>query len=916
MSTSVSLKAKPPTAKAARNSTAPRKGKDIVQKVKDTTREAKDLSKNEAIAGDNVKKGMQLDLKKLTIGHVKWPLFADELGDGLWPAIQKGRLERPQHAGAANQQRALSGDGSGYQTMLPEHAIILAIDREHINPECLTTDVLADLKYPVFVGDIAVIKPERVAGQHRMLVFKEHYKAAITSVRKLGKKQQLSEIEGRDFKVSKNALLHKAVWRVILVDKTLLVSADFAAEFLHLRSNNTITSFNDTPQYSFASLLTAYRTLPAAQHDDLRKLALGLKKLGPLASRHYDAVKFMAPIHGIDPSFDKHMVGPEKIVAMKDTVWQAFSILVEAAHAAFKALITVSDSSTDDGQVMVEELGRELVCVFEDAFLDHLRDRFDHFGYRGSVIFAEARDHYSKAIVAGVKIVIVERKSDINITDAELRIHSDLVQRVESLLADTDTTYPKAPLWLPLLCPSFLLMLSELLLSLDFAFALMAHILMPGHSEAATHRSSVNNAVIPSATCRVMANFSHFANFGNNGWDTQPHSTTDADACVLLSTLIEHILTLRATVLFPAKAVIEKALQTDGAALVDKSQWTDVTNEMKAVVKCWQSQGLKAMKLILGASVILKLSEYKIRYLQHLPAEHIPQNAGQLARDITRILGFHYADHLTLGGSAAPANRKRFALHAAQEHYALTKPDTGILAAFASSEPMRFFRQTVVSAVKANPLFSKYSFWYDVPGSTGDDLRWEKDYSEHVDTHVGEKDRVRDAQLRSDKVNLHFHKLVRALQKDDDFSWELQVEVHGKKNMQKIRALDPALIRPLEVLLEALRKTKTSREDIEEEGYVEHFFENLPKAYEVAVLHQSDPDNLSEVSSKKDSDEWEEEEEENEDQAVPSSFPATSDKDGNWPSSPPPANQGPRKKRANSSENPDESQAKKAKMGA
>lgn len=148
-----------------------------------------------------------MDLKNVILGYVKWPLFAHELGDGSWPEIKKGRMERPQTAGATSQQRLLSSDGSGYQRMLPEHAIFIAIDRQHVDPNCLTTDVLADLQLPVFLEEVGKIMPERINGQHRMLVFGEHFQEVILQIRKVSQCSYFKLLYGTDsFSYEKNPI--------------------------------------------------------------------------------------------------------------------------------------------------------------------------------------------------------------------------------------------------------------------------------------------------------------------------------------------------------------------------------------------------------------------------------------------------------------------------------------------------------------------------------------------------------------------------------------------------------------------------------------------------------------------------------------------------------------------------------------
>lgn len=98
------------------------------------------------------------------------------------------------------------------------------------------------------------------------------------------------------------------------------MSPEFAAEFTHLLSNNTITSFMDSISQGYITYLGMCRA--GSSEQTIRASALGQKKIGPLVNRNFDAIQFMAPIHGIHPTFDKDMVTPEKIVALKQTVWQ------------------------------------------------------------------------------------------------------------------------------------------------------------------------------------------------------------------------------------------------------------------------------------------------------------------------------------------------------------------------------------------------------------------------------------------------------------------------------------------------------------------------------------------------------------------------------------------------------------------
>lgn len=112
--------------------------------------------------------------------------------------------------------------------------------------------------------------------------------------------------------------------------------------------------------------------------------------------------------------------------------------------------------------------------VFEKAFSDHLSGQFDHFGLRESETFAAARGLYFTAVLKDVKVLIDERAGEKTVTNLELRVHSVLVERLKALFHDSDRKYPKAPIWLPLLCPAYLLHISDLLLSLDFAFELVS----------------------------------------------------------------------------------------------------------------------------------------------------------------------------------------------------------------------------------------------------------------------------------------------------------------------------------------------------------------------------------------------------------------------------------------------------------
>ncbi|KAJ7204062.1 hypothetical protein GGX14DRAFT_398372 [Mycena pura] len=778
---------------AAEKGTGPsresRSEKILLKLNKTLAQERKAENRAKIISGEDIPAPLDLKLEDITLGYAKFPILAHLLKGENTPEIVPGPYDRKPEMQPLINLRRIGPDG--LQPHLFIHAIILAVKRTDIDLASLTTDIKAPLQMARFVGDDhRSIKLLRIAGQHRTIYMAEVYATLLKMVAQAEAKGSDKRGATEELHRAKQTIRENITWSVQLVDWDMAMSEKCADLLWFISSNNQVQAVSDEEEHSLVSLYKRFRIKldGEAAKARFRATSMGLTGLGAFVSRHFDVLEVMARVHEYK-GFDDNMVESKQLEKLKISGWGAFALIVQALFTDFVTLIMplVQDPENHNQSIQSQggyldadsgpltPMGNLLIPVFDTAFKDMFLEgedpAFDYFGFSNSPRYNEAYEKYIKEVLKGFP-------SETG-TPGQKQILTVIRGRLENLLQRDSTEYPHPPILCPLLCPSLLVKLADLIITLEPAFSMMSHVCGPGRLEYAIGRSTKNRDVIPSLSCRLVAHLRHFEDVGlKPDWAWAEVNLTNTSEAVKL---VANALMMRATTLSPPvlglfQATLEKRIDSKDYLMEENLQ--SVLTTIKNSQDEWQIQGQKARQ---DVNLPPQLTKYQPRNLQHFPESLMPQHS-KMAAAALRILGHHSIDHLVPGNPNAKHTRKRLASQAVHELEILER---FIKPMFEQNNLAENFRQMLSQLMT------------------------------HDDNDVKTMEVMGAKQASSQALNAAFNSIVNILGRQEQCTVPVPMDKlkGGKEEEVEVQLLDPRLKAPLEALLkhsQAMRAPKST----------------------------------------------------------------------------------------------------------
>ncbi|KAJ7258689.1 hypothetical protein C8J57DRAFT_1515983 [Mycena rebaudengoi] len=391
-----------------------------------------------------------------------------------------------------------------------ENALVYVCKKDIINLESLTLDTNGPFKDVEWMPGAEATDVLELAGQHRRRSLVKYLDPVQIQADKL-QKQIVNAQKGspqylkmkEEHRSLHDRLREQGKWLVAYYSDEMLDDEEGQTMQLALSTNNRVTSMQDSPLVHFNRVLTSVRKANS-DLDRRQSLELTAELEGhgrTLVKKYPEIVHTFAKIHACAP-FTQNSVHPQRLIDSKEVVW---GVLERFLQGLYFQVACISGNRTydfdsslwpdaperlqyimyeyffhpSDSQLEVwEDIASETAKLSDDAFETHLADKMGYFGQKDSAewknAFALYTDKFKRELALWVKCQLDADKGPRSKKTLDLE---NVMTKVERILDDgflSEAPFlPSLAGGIPILCPKFVVALTDMLLKLAPAFMLL-----------------------------------------------------------------------------------------------------------------------------------------------------------------------------------------------------------------------------------------------------------------------------------------------------------------------------------------------------------------------------------------------------------------------------------------------------------
>ncbi|KAK7434304.1 hypothetical protein VKT23_020254 [Stygiomarasmius scandens] len=741
-----------------------------------------------------------LKFNKHLIGYALVSIIFEDLDKG--PVLVWDDQQREVSVANVHQLEVIAGpNGENLQRHNPIHALCMAISGDVVDATSLS------LAYPFkpVVWKQGAVQKQIIgfAGQHRILCIRKLLAPLLSLYNKLVEKKNakgLSDAEDVQLEECYSRLKTKGTWIVAFQNKdTLDADAEVGQSIKFLLSTNSHYHIKaDTPAQHLSRLLIGLsRSKSASDRSLLHGLSVthelnGTNPTIKLLGRHPQTIDLLSSLWTFKP-FSASGISPKTLSKEVESYWGIVEPISRGGLRILTFLATSftfspyakdhSDIETWRNDIILNfelELGvpeksgyrdvmETLMSISEDAFTEHLKPYFAHFGETDSTQWEEQFSQYVESVIEAAATASTAALADSTLDACRREVWAVVTDKLDALFSDSIFTVadvPIGPRW-PLLCPSFFLSLIEQWQAVPSSVKLLCMSIVPCVEAFFDFRATNNQTTIPPFASYVCAVPYYLRYLDGKSEDAVKWSGSDMPC---MTPKFKHfvndfvVLLLRFRTKFfvrceQASKEVLKNLPTSSKSLEDENDRNGWALGPK-ILQGWANQCAVLMKTSCGQD--FTRTSISPRHLPTFPSNSFNDEMSELVQCLIFFLELTCFNFMTSSHGTMDATIHKKAWKAAFRHYCAINRDGED---FFTHPTVRSFRANILVTIRKISGFQTYT----LPPLPHDDI----DQSNANPNVSGLDDSKRENILRKQfvKANMQeiskiFHSFVKQLSRE------------------------------------------------------------------------------------------------------------------------------------------------------